>query len=99
MNSTQNLISELNKLIDDLLKKNELLQKENTTLQAMLRENEEALVQTRVLAKSLENKNKELKIASGLHGSTEHRRLMKMQINRLMKEVDLCIAELKQQTL
>lgn len=38
---------------------------------------------------------KELKLISAISGNPEHNRLMKNHINRLMKEIDACIAQLQ----
>lgn len=39
--------------------------------------------------------NKELKMFSSISGNPEHNRLMKSHINRLIKEIDACIAQLQ----
>ncbi len=38
---------------------------------------------------------KKIKLHSAITGNPEHNRLMKNHINRLVKEVDLCIAQLQ----
>lgn len=43
----------------------------------------------------LAEKEKETKLYSALSGNPNHNRLMKNHINRLIKEVDFCIAELQ----
>ena len=47
----------------------------------------------------LKNINKQLKIANALDGNPEHRKLMKLKINQLIKEVDLCMVEIKNTSL
>lgn len=42
----------------------------------------------------LAEENKELKLYSAISGNAEHNRLMKNHINRLVKEIDMCISEL-----
>lgn len=43
----------------------------------------------------LAEEQKEIKLYSALSGNPDHNRLMKNHINRLIKEVDYCIAELQ----
>ncbi len=43
----------------------------------------------------LVEENKELKLYSAISGNAEHNRLMKNHINRLVKEIDMCISELQ----
>lgn len=43
----------------------------------------------------LVEENKELKLYSAISGNAEHNRLMKNHINRLVKEIDMCISELE----
>lgn len=43
----------------------------------------------------LEEEQKNIKLFSAISGNPEHNRLMKNHINRLIKEVDYCIAQLQ----
>ena len=43
----------------------------------------------------LVEENKELKLYSAISGNAEHNRLMKNHINRLVKEIDMCVSELQ----
>lgn len=43
--------------------------------------------------------NENLKIANALEGNPEHKRLLKLKINQLIKEVDLCMAEINKTSL
>ncbi len=43
----------------------------------------------------LAEEQKNIKLYSAISGNTDHNRLMKNHINRLIKEVDYCIAELQ----
>ncbi|MDY3520670.1 hypothetical protein PG614_04325 [Riemerella anatipestifer] len=40
-------------------------------------------------------KYKEIKLVSAISGNPNHNRLMKNHINRLIKEIDVCIAQLQ----
>lgn len=52
---------------------------------------EEEQKKSRVLAEEQKN----IKLYSAISGNPEHNRLMKNHINRLVKEIDLCIAQLQ----
>ncbi len=43
----------------------------------------------------LEEENNKLKVASAISGNEEYKKLMKLRLNKLIKEIDLCIVELK----
>ena len=45
--------------------------------------------------KQLVEENKNIKIQASISGNTEYNRLMKARINRLIKEVDMCISQLE----
>ena len=46
-------------------------------------------------SQELAEQEKKIKLYSALSGNPNHNRLMKNHINRLIKEVDFCIAELQ----
>ncbi len=46
-------------------------------------------------SRTLVEEQKNIKLYSALAGNPEHNRLMKNHINRLVKEIDLCIAQLQ----
>ncbi|MFN3019645.1 hypothetical protein ACK1KB_01480 [Chryseobacterium sp. TY3] len=43
----------------------------------------------------LEEEQKDLKLYSAISGNADHNKLMKNHLNKLIKEVDFCIAELR----
>ena len=43
----------------------------------------------------LAEQNKNIKLQASISGNPEHNRLMKNHINRLIKEVDFCISQLR----
>ncbi len=99
MISTDDLITELENAIRKLLidkKKAEAILED---LKDERNELQKQLDQSLKEIKILENKNKEMRIVSGLSGNSEHRRLMKHKLNSLIKEVDLCIAEVKKKSI
>ncbi len=46
-------------------------------------------------ALTMKSDNDRLKVASALLGDENHRRLMKTRVNRLIKELDVCISQVK----
>lgn len=91
--------SELERQVTFLLKTKKRLEKEVEEKQSEI----ESLLKERVLLRNknqtLEDINNKLKIANALQGNTEHRRLMKLKINQLIKEIDLCMAAVKRVSL
>ncbi|MDD3773288.1 MAG: hypothetical protein RBT46_06345 [Weeksellaceae bacterium] len=69
-------------------KERDLLREEVTVLNGSLKS-------TRQEALGLKNENEQLKVANALLGDEEHRRLMKLRVNKLIKELDVCIAQVK----
>ena len=45
--------------------------------------------------KVLSEEQKNIKLYSAISGNPEHNKLMKNHINRLVKEIDLCVAQLQ----
>lgn len=87
--------SELEKKIFAVQKNYRLLQEKIAELerdyQEMKTKYEEERRQNQVLAEEQRN----IKLYSAISGNPEHNRLMKHHLNRLIKEVDYCIAELQ----
>lgn len=81
-------IFNLNKNYKILSEKYHQLDKENNLLKE---KHEEVKRENQVLAENY----KDIKLHSAISGNPEHNRLMKNHINRLVKEVDFCIAELQ----
>lgn len=63
----------------------------STEHQALKKKYEEERKKNQVLAEEQKN----IKLYSAISGNPEHNRLMKNHINRLVKEVDFCIAQLQ----
>lgn len=81
-------ISELSNLNKSLLNKIKYLED-------LLLKNENQLILKEKENKELEEQNRRLKTVNAFSGSNEHKKLMKLQMNRMIKEIDTCIAELK----
>ncbi|SDL60461.1 hypothetical protein [Chryseobacterium taihuense] len=87
--------SELEKKILNLQKSYQSLSDKfsdlSTEHQALKKRYEEERKKNQVLAEEQKN----IKLYSAISGNPEHNRLMKNHINRLVKEVDFCIAQLQ----
>ena len=81
-------ISNVSKDYRNLYTKYKDLEKEHEELQFKY---DEERKKNQVLAEE----QKKIKLYSAIAGNPEHNRLMKSHINRLIKEVDFCIAELQ----
>lgn len=81
-------ILKVNKDYKDLSQKYEELVKRNDLLEKKYEEEKEKHL------KILEE-YKKVKMTAAISGNPEHNRLMKSHINRLIKEIDACIAELQ----
>ncbi|MCD0479199.1 hypothetical protein LPB90_12085 [Chryseobacterium sp. LC2016-29] len=81
-------ILNLQKSYQNLSEKYLELNKEHTELKAKY---DEERKKNQVLAEEQKN----IKLYSAISGNPEHNRLMKNHINRLVKEVDFCIAQLQ----
>ena len=64
-------------------------------LNAALKTMKEEYAEERRKNQNLEEENKVLKLYSAISGNAEHNRLMKNHINRLVKEIDMCVSELQ----
>ena len=81
-------ILSLQKSYQNLSEKYLELNKEHTELKTRY---DEERKKNQVLAEEQKN----IKLYSAISGNPEHNRLMKNHINRLVKEVDFCIAQLQ----
>ncbi|MBW3524385.1 hypothetical protein [Chryseobacterium sp. NKUCC03_KSP] len=81
-------ILNLQKSYQNLSEKYLELNKEHTELKTKY---DEERKKNQVLAEEQKN----IKLYSAISGNPEHNRLMKNHINRLVKEVDFCIAQLQ----
>lgn len=96
------MLQELENHFSELEKKIVLLQKNYRNLtekyselsmehQELKRKYDEERKKSQVLAEEQKN----IKLHSAISGNPEHNRLMKNHINRLVKEIDFCIAQLQ----
>lgn len=91
----ENNFSELEKKILNLHKSHQNLSEQ---LSELNKEHEDLKLKYDVERKKnqvLAEEQKNIKLYSAISGNPEHNRLMKNHINRLVKEVDFCIAQLQ----
>ena len=81
-------IEEVRKNQKDLLEKYAILADDYNKLKAKYEEE-------RKQNQELVDEQKKIKLISAISGNPDHNRLMKNRINRLVKEIDSCIAQLQ----
>ena len=85
----------LEKRILMLKKDYQNLREEHAALSKDFEEMKEKYDAERRKSQELAEEQKNIKLQSAISGNPEHNRLMKNHINRLIKEVDFCIAQLQ----
>lgn len=85
----------LEKRILMLKKDYQILREEHAALSKDYEEMKEKYEAERRKSQELAEEQKNIKLQSAISGNPEHNRLMKNHINRLIKEVDYCIAQLQ----
>ncbi len=95
MESLQTQMQALKTKLLSLVEQSKLLEEEQNRLKDKIKkaENEERMYLKQI--QKLEEENKKLKVVSAISGNQEYKKLMKLKLNKLIKEVDLCIAEVK----
>ncbi len=73
----------------------QIIKKEKETLQEEVEVLKQNLKASRTEVLKLKDDNERLKVANAMLGDGEHRRLMKLRVNKLIKELDVCIAQVK----
>lgn len=81
-------IFEMNKSYQNLLEKHAILTEDFENLKVKYEEEQKR-------NQELTEEQKKIKLISAISGNPDHNRLMKNHINRLVKEIDACIAQLQ----
>ena len=95
LSELENNFSALEKKILNLYKKFKNLSEKHAETAEELGKLKEDYVAEKRRNQILAEENRELKLYSALSGNAEHNRLMKNHINRLVKEIDMCVSELQ----
>lgn len=94
-NDLEQNFSEIEKKVLVIAKKYRNLHEKYSELSEELNHLKKRYEEEKIKSRVLEEENKNIKLYSSIAGNSEHNRLMKNHINRLVKEVDLCIAQLQ----
>ena len=95
MNQSETNFIKLEQKLYQLVDAYRNIKKENETLTEEIESLKESLKTSRSEALKMKDDNERLKVANALLGDEEHRRLMKLRVNKLIKELDVCIAQVK----
>lgn len=95
LSELENNFSVLEKKIQNLYKKFRTLSEKHAETADELQKVKEEYAEEKRRNQILAEENKELKLYSAISGNAEHNRLMKNHINRLVKEIDMCVSELQ----
>ena len=95
LQNLENHFSVLDKKIDEIKKKHQILAEKYDTLEIEHQELKHKYDEEKKKSQVLAEEQKNIKLYSAISGNPEHNRLMKNHINRLVKEIDFCIAQLQ----
>lgn len=95
MNQDESNFKKLEQALHQLVDAHRTTKKQNLTQTEEIEALKEKLKETRVENIKLKDDNERLKVANAMLGDAEHRRLMKLRVNKLIKELDICITQIK----
>lgn len=95
MNQSEENFIKLEKKLYQLVDAYQHIKKDKEALKEEVEVLKENLKSSRQEMLKLKDENEGLKVANALLGDVEHRRLMKLRVNKLIKELDVCIAQVK----
>lgn len=95
MNQNESNFIKLEQKLYQLVDAYRNIKKKNATLEEEIEILKQSLKESRTEVMKLKDENDRLKVANALLGNEEHRRLMKLRVNKLIKELDVCIAQVK----
>ncbi len=95
MNNNESNFIKLEQKLYQLVGAYKDINKEKETLQEEVEVLKQNLKSSRSEVLKLKDDNERLKVANAMLGDEEHRRLMKLRVNKLIKELDVCIAQVK----
>lgn len=93
MNEKHFILLERN--IHRLVEEHRVLKEINEALSEEIEVLKSSLKTSRQEHLTLKDENEQLKVANAMLGNEEHRRLMKLRVNKLIKELDVCMAQIK----
>lgn len=95
MNQSESNLNILEQKLYRLVEAFRGIQKEKLSLKEEIDLLKGKLKESRSEVIKLKDENDRLKVAAAMMGEDEHQRLMKLRVNKLIKELDNCIAQIK----
>lgn len=95
LNTLESNFSQLEKRILDLQNRYAILNEKYSEANKELMELKVKYAEEKKRSQILVEEHKDIKLHAAISGNPEYNRLMKNHINRLVKEVDFCIAQLQ----
>lgn len=95
MNQNESYFINLEQKLYQLVGAYKNIKKEKESLKEEVEALKESLKSSRTEVLKWKDENERLKVANAMLGDPEHRRLMKLRVNKLIKELDVCIAQVK----
>ena len=95
LNDLESNFSQLEKRILDLQNRYKMLSEKYVEVDQELKDLKAKYAEERKRSQILVEEQKDIKLHAAISGNPEYNRLMKNHINRLVKEVDFCIAQLQ----
>ncbi|MFA7687910.1 MAG: hypothetical protein WCY25_08600 [Moheibacter sp.] len=95
MNQSESNFIKLEQKLHQLLEAYKAIKEEKSSLKEEIEALKQSLKESRIETARLKDDNDRLKVANAMLGENEHRRLMKLRVNRLIKELDVCMAQIK----
>jgi len=95
MNQSESNLIKLEQKLYQLAGAYQNIKKERKALEEEVEALKQNLKASRTEALKWKDDNEKLKVANAMLGDAEYRRLMKLRINKLIKELDICIAQVK----
>lgn len=95
MNQDESNLNNLETKLHQLVQAYRNIKKENLSQAEEIEALKLKLKEARTENLTLKDHNERLKVANAMLGDVEHRRLMKLRVNKLIKEIDVCMTQLK----
>lgn len=95
MNQSESNLIILEQKLYQLIGAYQNIKKEKKTLEEEIEALKQSLKSSRTDVLKLKDETEKLKVANAMLGDSEHRRLMKLRVNKLIKELDVCITQIK----
>ncbi len=95
MNQSESNFDNLERKLHQMVVAYRNIKKERNSLKEEIEALKQSLKESRIESVRLKDNNDRLKVANAMLGENEHRRLMKLRVNRLIKELDVCMAQIK----